>query len=304
MRIFMTGASGWIGSAVVPRLLEAGHEITGLARSDSSASALEAAGVTPLRGGLDDLDVLRSGAERADAVIHLGFKHDFDNFAASGLTERAALEVFGDVLEGTNRKFLFASGIAGLRAGGVATERDASPFKGPNAPRGGSEDLAMSFVDRGIAPVSLRFAPTVHGAGDHGFTAVLVQVARQRGVSAYIGDGEHRWAAVHRDDAARLVGLALEKAPAGTVTHAVAEEGVPTREMAKAIGDALDVPVVSISPENAAAHFGWLGGFFGTDVAASSKLTRELIGWQPTGIGLLADIVENYAGSVQLKTAS
>jgi nucleoside-diphosphate-sugar epimerase len=303
MRIFMTGASGWIGSAVVPHLLEAGHEVTGLARSDASASALKAAGVAPLRGGLDDLDVLRAGAAGSDAVIHLGFKHDFNDFAASGRTERAALEAFGDVLEGTGARFLFASGIAGLRTDGPATERDQSPFSGPDAPRGGSERLALSFVERGIEPVSLRFAPTVHGTGDHGFSAVLVQVARERGVAAYIGDGEHRWAAVHRDDAGRLVSLALEKAPAGGIVHAVAEEGVPTKEMAQAIGDALNVPVVSVAAEEATAHFGWLGAFFGTNVTASSDLTRELLGWQPTGVGLLEDIAENYVGSRDVTAA-
>ncbi|MGA0567924.1 SDR family oxidoreductase [Rathayibacter sp. KR2-224] len=303
MRIFMTGASGWIGSAVVPHLIEAGHEVAGLARSDASASALEAAGVIPVRGGLDDLDVLRTGAEASDAVIHLAFKHDFDNFAASGRTERAALETFGDALEGTGRKFMFASGLAGFPSRAL-TERDESPFAGPDAPRGGSEQLAMSFAERGIAPVALRFAPTVHGAGDHGFSAVLVRIARERGVSAYVGDGEHSWAAVHRLDAGRLVSLALQKAPGGTITHAVAEQGVPTRQIAQAIGDGLGLPVVSVSPEDATEHFGWLGRFFGSDVQATSALTRELLGWQPTELGLLDDIAQNYVGAVEAAKAS
>ncbi|WP_460516423.1 SDR family oxidoreductase [Humibacter antri] len=297
MRIFMTGASGWIGSAVVPHLLTAGHEVTGLARSDASASALESAGVAPVRGGLDDLDVLRAGAQASDAVIHLGFKHDFDHFDESGRTERAALETFADVLEGTGRKFLFASGLAGFAPGRPATERDESPFTGADSPRGGSERLALSFTERGIAPVSLRFAPTVHGTGDHGFSATLVHIARERGVSAYIGDGENSWAAVHRDDAGRLVSLALEKAPGGTITHAVAEEGIPTRRIAQAIGDALDLPVASVSPEDAAEHFGWIGMFFGVNANASSELTRELLGWQPREIGLLDDLARNYVGA-------
>ncbi|MGN6125068.1 MAG: SDR family oxidoreductase [Humibacter sp.] len=294
MRIFMTGASGWIGSAVVPELLAAGHEVSGIARSDASVAALQSAGVTPIRGSLDDLDVLRSGAENADAVIHLGFKHDFDNFAASGHTERAALEVFGDALAGSGRTFMFASGLAGAAPGKVLTEHDESPFVGPDSPRGGSERFALSFADRGVAPIALRFSPTVHGAGDHGFSAVLVRIARERGVAAYVGDGSNHWAAVHRFDAARMVALALEKAPAGTITHAVAEEGIPTKEIAEAIGHGLGVPTVSVPREEATEHFGWLGQFFGADVMASSTATRELLGWTPTEQGLLADIAEHY----------
>jgi nucleoside-diphosphate-sugar epimerase len=290
MRVFVTGASGWIGSAVVPELLAAGHEIAGLARSERAAAALTAAGVTPVAGGLEDLDTLRAGARDADAVVHLAFVHDFANFAASGRTERAAVETLGDALRGSNRPFLFASGVAGLAPGRLATEQDRSPFTGPDAPRGGSEQLALSYAEQGVRPVSLRFAPTVHGDGDHGFVAVLVAIAREKGVSGYVGDGSNRWPAVHRLDAATLVRLALDRAPAGSVVHAVAEEGVPTRSMAEAIGGALDVPVVSVPEEDAASHFGWLGAFFALDVSTSSARTRELLGWEPTHPGLLADL--------------
>jgi nucleoside-diphosphate-sugar epimerase len=290
MRVFVTGASGWIGSAVVPELLAAGHEVIGLARSDESAAAVLAAGATVQRGSLDDLESLRAGAEASDAVIHLAFKHDFSDFAGAGRTERAALDTFGDVLEGSGRPFLFAAGIAGIAPGRVVTESDASPLQGPDAPRGGGEHLALSFAERGIRPVSLRFSPTVHGVGDHGFIATIVGVARATGVSGYIGDGANRWPAVHRTDAARMVRLALEKAPAGSVVHGVAEEGIPTRDIAEVIGTQLGVPVASIAPDDAAAHFGWIGAFFGVDMPASSALTRERLGWRATGPTLFEDL--------------
>ena len=290
MRVFVTGASGWIGSAVVPELLAAGHEVIGLARSDESAAALTAAGAGVHRGSLDDLESLRAGAEASDAVIHLAFKHDFSDYAAAGRTERAAIETFGDVLEGSGRAFLFASGVAFGVPGRVVTERDESQLKGPDAPRGGAEDLALGFAERGIRPVALRFAPTVHGEGDHGFTAVLVGVARERGASAYVGDGANRWPAVHRLDAARMVALALEKAPAGSAVHAVGEEGIAARDIAEVIGRQLDVPVVSVEPEKADEHFGWIGTFFARDIPASSTITQELLVWTPTRPGLLADL--------------
>jgi len=291
MRVFVTGASGWIGSAVVDELLVNGHEVVGLARSDASAAAVESKGAAVQRGDLDDLDSLRAGAEQADAVIHLAFKHDFDNYAASGAAERAAVEAFGDVLEGSGRALLLASGTAIPGLGRPLTEADASPFSGPDAMRGGSEALAVSFVDRGIRPVALRFAPTVHGqGGDHGFVAVLAGIAQRTGVAGYVGDGTNRWTAVHRLDVATMVRLALEKAPAGSVVHGVAEEGIETRVIAEALGAALGVPTASIAPDEAAAHFGWIGGFFGLDVPASSARTRELLGWEPTHPTLLEDI--------------
>lgn len=290
LRVFVTGASGWIGSAVVTELLTAGHQVVGLARSDQAASVVAAAGAEVRRGSLDDLGSLRAGAEDADGVIHLAFKHDFSDFADAGRTERAAVETLGNALEGSGRPFLLASGVALIAPGRVATERDATPMSGPNSPRGGSEQLALEYLGRGVGSVSLRFAPTVHGNGDHGFVSTLVDVARARGASGYVGDGSNRWPAVHRLDAAHMVRLALEKAPAGSVVHGVAEEGVPTREIAEAIGRGLDVPVVPVNPQEAAAHFGWIGAFFALDAPASSALTQQLLGWTPTHPKLLEDL--------------
>jgi nucleoside-diphosphate-sugar epimerase len=290
MRVFVTGASGWIGSATVDELLAAGHEVTGLARSDTSAAALQAKGTHVRRGDLDDLDSIRAGAMDAEAVIHLANKHDFSDPAASNAAERAAVQTIGDALVGTGRPFLLASGAAGLAQGRPATEDDASPAHGPDSPRGGSENLALEFVDRGVHSVSLRFAPTVHGAGDHGFIATIAGIARQKGVSGYPGDGTNRWATVHRVDAARLVTLALEKASAGTRLHAVTEEGVPTREIAEAIGRAFDLPVTSITANNVEDHFGWIGTFFAMDISATSTATRQLLDWTPTGPTLIEDL--------------
>jgi nucleoside-diphosphate-sugar epimerase len=290
MRVFMTGASGWIGSAVVPQLIAAGHEVVGLARSDDAAAALTVAGAEVRRGSLDDLDSLRAGAQSSDGVIHLAFKHDFSDFAGAGRTERAAIETIGNALEGSGRPFLFASGVALVAPGRVATERDASTMSGPDSPRGGSEVLALGYAERGVRPVSLRFAPTVHGNGDHGFVSTLVRVAREKGASGYVGDGSNRWPAVHRLDAARMVSLALDKAPAGSVVHGVGDEGVPARDIAEVIGRHLGVPAVSVAPEDAADHFGWIAAFFALEVPASSALTQELLGWSPTHPGLMEDL--------------
>jgi nucleoside-diphosphate-sugar epimerase len=290
MRVFVTGASGWIGSATVDDLLAAGHDVVGLARSDSSAAVLEAKGVTVLRGDLDDLDAIGKGAADSDGVVHLANKHDWSNPAASNAAERAAVEVIAETLVGTRRPFVLASGVAGLAQGRPGTEADPSPAHGPDSPRGGAENLALSYVDRGVRVVSARFAPTVHGDRDHGFIAYIVGVARDKGVSGYVGDGANRWSAVHRSDAARLVRLGLEQAPAGSVLHAVAEEGVPTQVIAEAIGRGLGLPVTSVDPERAVDHFGFIGTFFAMNLAATSQRTQELLGWKPTGPSLVDDI--------------
>jgi nucleoside-diphosphate-sugar epimerase len=290
MRVFVTGASGWIGSAVIPELLSAGHQVVGLARSDAAAAAVAATGAEVRRGDLDDLAALRAGAAGSDGVIHLGFKHDFGDMAGAARTERAAVTTIGDALAGSGRPFLLASGLALPPLGRLVTEDDPSPFAGPDAPRGGAEELALSYAARDVRSVAVRFAPTVHGAGDHGFVATLAGVARERGVAGYVGDGSNRWAAVHRSDAARLVALALAGAPAGSRVHAVAEEGIPTREIAAAIGRSLGLPAEPVDPAAAADHFGWIGMFFGLDMAASSALTRQRLGWTPTGPTLLEDL--------------
>jgi nucleoside-diphosphate-sugar epimerase len=290
MRVFVTGASGWIGSAVTDELLANGHEVVGLARSDEAVRAIEAKGATAHRGGLDDLDGLASAAASADGVVHLAFNHDFSDRVGPGRGEHAAVRRLLDTLEGSDRPFLLASGLASAALGRPLTEDDASPFHGADSMRGGSENLALEYAGRGVRSVALRFAPTVHGMGDHGFVATLTKIAKERGAVGYIGDGSTRWAAVHRADAARMVRLALEQAPAGTRAHAVAEGGLPSRDIAAALADYLGSQAVSVAPEDAEAHFGWIATFFGMDVTATSTRTRELLGWTPTGPTLFEDI--------------
>ncbi len=302
MRVFVTGASGWIGSAVVPELLDAGHQVTGLARSGASAAALAAAGVQVQRGTLDDLDSLRSAAAASDGVIHLAFKHDLaftGDFQGAADADRIAVETFGEALAGSDKPFLIASGTLGVAPGRVATERDGhGPAAGAWGPgpetRRATAELTLSFASRGVRSSVVRLPPTNHGDGDNGFMAALVGIARAKGVSGYIGDGSNRWPAVHRLDSAHLFRLALEQAPAGSTLHAVADEGVPIRDIAEVIGRHLDVPVVSVSPEDAPEHFTWLAGFLGADSPASSTLTRELLGWQPTQPGLIDDLDKGH----------
>ena len=291
MRLFVTGASGFIGSAVVPELQRAGHTVVGLARSDASVEALVAAGAEVHRGDLGDLDSLRAGAEKADGVIHLAYVHDFSQMEDAARTDLAAIEAMGGALEGTGKPLAIASGTLGLAPGRVGTERDEATAVHPRV----TNALAtLALADRGVRPLVVRLSPTVHGQGDHGFIAVLVQIARDKGVSGYVGDGQNRWNAVHRDDAAAVFRLAVEQAPAGSVLHAVGEEGIAVRDIAGAIGAHLDLPVVSIPEAEAAEHFGWLGGFLGADAPASSTITQELLGWKPTGPGLLEDVARYY----------
>ena len=291
MRVFVTGASGWIGSAVVPELLGAGHHVVGLARSEASAAALAAAGAEVRRGTIDDLDPLRDAARASDGVIHLAFKHDLiysGEYLAASEADRLAIETFGDALAGSDRPLVIASGVLGVAADRVATERDG--HGSATNPRLANAELVLSFASRGIRSSVVRLAPTVHGAGDHGFIAAMVRFDRERGVAGYIGDGHNRWPAVHRLDAARLFRLALEKAPAASTLHGVAEEGLPIRDIAEVIGRHLDLPVRSIAPERAEEHFSWLGGFLGMDSPASNALTRELLGWEPTRPALIEDL--------------
>jgi nucleoside-diphosphate-sugar epimerase len=292
MRTFVTGASGFIGSAVVPELIAAGHQVVGLARSDASARAVTAAGADVLRGDLNDLDSLRRGAAASDGVIHLGFVHDFDNFEASIQTDRRAIAAMGEVLAGSNRPFVFASGALGVKPGQLATED--IPFNPAIHPRAANAAEAMKLADRGVRVSAVRLAPTVHGEGDHGLIRTLANVAREKRASGYIGDGSSRWPAVHRLDAAVLFRLALEKAPAAAIFHGVAEESISVRTIAEVIGRKLGVPTTSIAPESAAAHFGWLGRFLAMDQPASSALTQQQLGWTPRHPGLLADLEAGY----------
>ncbi len=291
MRVFITGATGFIGSATVSELIGVGHTVTGLARSDAGAMALAAAGAEVHRGSLEDLDSLRSGAAASDGVIHCAFNHDFSvPREIAGEADRRAIEAIGAGLEGSDRPLVITSGTAVVGPGRVATERDQYDPSPVGAARGASEQLALSLVSSGVRSSVVRFPPSVHGEGDHGFVPALIAIARGKGVSAYIEDGANRWAAVHRLDAGHLFRLTLEQAPGGSVLHGVADEGVPTREIATVIGRHLDLPVVSISREDAEEHFGWLGAFYGLDVPASSALTRELLGWEPTHAGLIPDL--------------
>lgn len=304
MRYFVTGASGWIGSAVVTELLDAGHQVVGLARSDASAAALDKAGTQVRRGTLDDLDVLREAAADSDGVIHLAFKHDIafsGGFEAAADADRRAVEVFGETLAGSDRPLVIASGTLGVAPGRVATERDGHDPDAAVAARGngpqirwGTAELTLSLAARGVRSSIVRLPPTNHGDGDQGFMAAIVGIARDKGVSGYIGDGTNRWPAVHRLDSAHLFRLAVENAPAGSTLHAVADEGVQIRDIAEIIGHHLNVPVAAISPDDAAGHFTWMAGFLGVDSPASSALTRELLDWQPTQPGLIEDLDKGH----------
>ncbi|OXM85677.1 SDR family oxidoreductase [Paenibacillus rigui] len=290
MRVFVTGATGFVGSAVVPELLAAGHQVVGLARSDEGAAALKAAGADVHRGTLNDLDSLQNGAAAADGVIHLAFIHNFSDYAAAAETDRQAIEAIGAALQGSNKPFVVTAGTLMLSPGRLGTEEDTLP---PNTLRH-SEKTAIGLVERGVRSSIVRLAPSVHGPGDHGFVPELIRIARDKGVSAYIGDGSNRWPAVHRIDAARLFRLAVEAAPAGSRLHGVGDEGVPFRDIAGVIGRHLNLPVASISHEEASAHFGWIGAFASADNPASSAKTQDLLGWKPVHPTLIQDLEEGH----------
>lgn len=296
MRVFVTGATGFIGTAVVRELIEAGHQVVGLARSDKSADTLKVAGAEVHRGSLDDLDSLRSGASAADGVIHLAFKHDFSDYDKAFSDDLRAVKTMGEVLEGTGKPFVIPSGTLMLSyvlpPGQIATEKDVVDN---SVPRGEAENVVIALAERGVRSSVVHLAPAVHGLGDdHGFVPSLIGIARDKGVSAYIGDGYNRWPAVHRLDAARLFRLAVEDAPGGSRLHGVAEEGVPFRDIAGVIGRHLNLPVVSISREEADAHFGWLGAFVSADNPTSSALTQERLGWQPVHPKLIPDLEKGH----------
>ena len=290
MRVFVTGASGWIGSAVVPELLGAGHQVLGLARSDSSAAAIAAAGAEVIRGDLDDLGTLRAGAASSDAVVHLAFIHDFTDIEASVGADRRAIETMGAALEGSGKPLVIASGTPAL-PGHVATERDEAAPGSPVAGRMANAEAALGMAARGVRSSVVRLPRTVHGDGDrHGFIPRLIAIARDKGVSGYVGDGSSRWPAVHVLDAAHLFRLAVEQAPAGSRLHAVGDQGVPTRDIAEVIGHHLNLSTASVP----AAEFGWLGQIFAIDQPASSVQTCELLGWRPVQPGLIEDLDKGH----------
>jgi nucleoside-diphosphate-sugar epimerase len=289
MRIFLTGATGFIGSAILPELINAGHQVVGLARSDASAKSLAAAGAQVHRGSIEDLDSLRSGASAADGVIHTAFNHDFSKWAENCENDRLAIEALGSALAGSNRPLVVTSGT------GLVTRPDGRPAAEDDAPtstvpRIKSEEAANAMAARGVHVSVVRLPPSVHGDGDHGFVPTLIRIAREKRAAAYVGEGSNRWPAVHRLDAAHLFRLVLEQGAAGARYHGVGEEGIPFRDIADVIARRLNVPVVSKTPEEAAEHFGWFSHFAALNSPASSTKTREQLGWRPTRVGLIADL--------------
>ncbi|MEH2273986.1 MAG: SDR family oxidoreductase [Nostoc sp.] len=290
MRVFLTRATGFIGSAIVQELIGAGHQVLGLARSDATAKSLAAAGAEAHRGALDDLDSLRRGAAASDGVIHTAFVHDFSDYAAAGETDRLAVEALGSALVESGRPLVITSGTAVLTPGRLGTEDDAPDPSSAAVPRIASEEVVLALASQGVRASVVRLPASVHGDGDHGFVPALIGIAREKGVSAYVGEGLNRWSAVHRLNAAHLFRLALEKGSAGARFHGVADEGVPVRDIAEVIGRRLNVPFVAKSPEEAADHFGWLAHFLVIDNPTSSTRTQEELGWRPNQPALIPDL--------------
>jgi nucleoside-diphosphate-sugar epimerase len=289
MRIFVTGATGFIGSAIVQELIGAGHQVTGLARSEASAKALAAAGAAVHLGALEDLDTLQQAAAASDGVIHTAFNHDFSTYLQNCEDDRRIIEALGAALQGSDRQLVVTSGIGVVGPGGLITE-DRGPAASSIVPRAASEEAALALATRGVKASALRLPPSVHGDGDHGFVPAIIQFARQHGVSAYVGDGSNRWSTVHRLDAARAYRLILEKGEGRPVFQAIGDEGVPFKAIADVVGRKLHLPVVSKSAEEAAAHFSWMDKFAAMDVPASARKTAEWLGWQPQQVGLIEDL--------------
>lgn len=290
MRIFVTGATGFVGTAVVKELINAGHEVVGLARSDEAAKSLISGGVQVHKGDLNDLKSLQIGAANADGIIHTAFNHDFSKFRGNCETDRRVIELFGTILAGSERPLIVTSAIGILPQGHLVTE-ETVPASGPGADlRAASEEVAIATAKKGVRSSVIRLAPTVHGEGDHNFIPTLIRLAKEKGISAYIGEGNNRWPAVHRLDAANLFRLVLENGVAGSRYHAVSEKGITFREIASVIGHQLNIPIVSIAPDEAENHFGWFARFALMDIPASSQLTMEQLAWNPTHHGLIQDL--------------
>ncbi|MFC0513444.1 SDR family oxidoreductase [Mucilaginibacter angelicae] len=290
MRVFVTGASGFVGSAIVNELLGTGHEVLGLVRSDKGAEQLASTGAEVYRGDVNDQEFIQKGAAACDAVIHTAFNHDFSKFKANCEDDRKVITALGDALVGSDKPLVITSGVGLLNYGRLATEDDVPPVASDVIPRVASEEAAAAVAAKGVKVYTVRLPPSVHGEGDHGFVPMIINLAKEKGESAYIADGNNRWPAVHRLDAAVLYRLIVEKQPELCVLHAVAEEGVVFREIAEAIGQGLNLPVLSKTGDEAAAHFGWFLHFASMNCPSSSEKTREALNWQPKGTGLIADI--------------
>jgi nucleoside-diphosphate-sugar epimerase len=293
MKVFVTGATGFVGSAIVRELIDAKHDVIGLARSDAAAAAVAASGAAVQRGDLADPESLRNAIVAADAVIHTGFSHDFANFKAVCEIDRRVIEFFGSVLVGSNRPLIITSGNALVAPGRIATEEDEVTLTSADFPRVATEEAARAVATQGVRVVMVRLSPSVHGDGDHGFVPTFINIAREKGVSAYVGDGGNRWNAVHRLDAARLYRLAVEKTTSAATYNAVGDEVIAFRDIAEVIGRRLNVPVVSKSSDEAAEHFGWFAQFAGLDCPVSSQRTQKLLGWRPEQPGLIRDLEQS-----------